>query len=280
MTASFSAWSNPAKEHGDSFASRRNNNIAAAMSLTRVVVFTTCTFDDATPRDALQGAARFSDWSDQLSGLCNFGQYRFAPRAVYGPDRIRWFRLSLHHRQCFEGVHSDFVRCTQDIPWCIFVARRAVLMSGIFVHARSTGYVRSAERAYLLQLGRRDTISPHERCPGGCLRPVGAVVLGVPGQAVMGRNRLPLSARRADVVAFVLSNQRGALPLREPPKPSAEIPSVLNSRCNAQHAAVSTVGWVFRPHGVEALPGYAPDLNPWDEGSWHHLKFLEMRNLV
>ena len=23
---------------------------------------------------------------------------------------------------------------------------------------------------------------------------------------------------------------------------------------------------------VEALPGYAPDLNPWDEGGWHHLK--------
>jgi transposase len=31
---------------------------------------------------------------------------------------------------------------------------------------------------------------------------------------------------------------------------------------------------------VEALPGYAPDLNPWDEGSWNHLKHVEMRNLV
>jgi transposase len=31
---------------------------------------------------------------------------------------------------------------------------------------------------------------------------------------------------------------------------------------------------------VEALPGYAPDLNPWDEGGWHHLKNVEMRNLV
>jgi transposase len=31
---------------------------------------------------------------------------------------------------------------------------------------------------------------------------------------------------------------------------------------------------------VEALPGYAPDLNPWDEGGWHHLKDVEMRNLV
>jgi len=31
---------------------------------------------------------------------------------------------------------------------------------------------------------------------------------------------------------------------------------------------------------VEALPGYPPDLNPWDEGGWHHLKDVEMRNLV
>jgi transposase len=31
---------------------------------------------------------------------------------------------------------------------------------------------------------------------------------------------------------------------------------------------------------LEALPGYAPDLNPWDEGGWHHLKGVEMRNLV
>lgn len=31
---------------------------------------------------------------------------------------------------------------------------------------------------------------------------------------------------------------------------------------------------------VEALPGYAPDLNPWDEGGWHHLKEVELRNLV
>lgn len=31
---------------------------------------------------------------------------------------------------------------------------------------------------------------------------------------------------------------------------------------------------------VEALPGYAPDLNPWDEGGWHHLKNVEMRNLA
>jgi transposase len=31
---------------------------------------------------------------------------------------------------------------------------------------------------------------------------------------------------------------------------------------------------------VEVLPGYAPDLNPWDEGGWHHLKDVEMSNLV
>jgi transposase len=31
---------------------------------------------------------------------------------------------------------------------------------------------------------------------------------------------------------------------------------------------------------LEALPGYAPDLNPWDEGGWHHLKDVEMRNLT
>lgn len=31
---------------------------------------------------------------------------------------------------------------------------------------------------------------------------------------------------------------------------------------------------------VETLPGYAPDLNPWDEGGWHHLKNVELRNLA
>jgi transposase len=31
---------------------------------------------------------------------------------------------------------------------------------------------------------------------------------------------------------------------------------------------------------LEALPGYAPDLNPWDEGGWHRLKNVEMRNLA
>jgi transposase len=31
---------------------------------------------------------------------------------------------------------------------------------------------------------------------------------------------------------------------------------------------------------LEALPGYAPDLNPWDAGGWQHLKHVEMPNLV
>lgn len=29
---------------------------------------------------------------------------------------------------------------------------------------------------------------------------------------------------------------------------------------------------------LEQLPGYAPDLNP-DEGTWHHLKNVELRNV-
>jgi transposase len=39
--------------------------------------------------------------------------------------------------------------------------------------------------------------------------------------------------------------------------------------------------FVSGTHGkvrLEALPGYAPDLNPWDEGGWNHLKNVEMRN--
>ncbi len=31
---------------------------------------------------------------------------------------------------------------------------------------------------------------------------------------------------------------------------------------------------------LEALPGYAPDLNPWDEGGWNHLKHVQLRNIV
>jgi transposase len=41
--------------------------------------------------------------------------------------------------------------------------------------------------------------------------------------------------------------------------------------------------FVADTHGrvrLETLPGYAPDLNPWDEGGWNHLKNVEMRNLV
>jgi len=30
---------------------------------------------------------------------------------------------------------------------------------------------------------------------------------------------------------------------------------------------------------IEGLPGYAPDLSPWDQGGWHHLKHVEMGNL-
>jgi transposase len=29
---------------------------------------------------------------------------------------------------------------------------------------------------------------------------------------------------------------------------------------------------------VEALPGYAPELNPWDAGGWHYLKSVELGN--
>ena len=31
---------------------------------------------------------------------------------------------------------------------------------------------------------------------------------------------------------------------------------------------------------VEAMPGYAPDLSPLDQGFWHHLKHVELRNLA
>jgi transposase len=49
------------------------------------------------------------------------------------------------------------------------------------------------------------------------------------------------------------------------------------------HRRVEVKEFVARTRGrvwLEALPGYAPDLNPWDEGGWHHLKNVEMRNLV
>jgi transposase len=49
------------------------------------------------------------------------------------------------------------------------------------------------------------------------------------------------------------------------------------------HRRVAVKDFVSSTHGkvwVEALPGYAPDLNPWDEGGWHRLKNVEMRNVV
>jgi transposase len=49
------------------------------------------------------------------------------------------------------------------------------------------------------------------------------------------------------------------------------------------HRRVAVREFVDRSKGkivVERLPGYAPDLNPWDEGGWHHLKNVQMRNLV
>jgi transposase len=49
------------------------------------------------------------------------------------------------------------------------------------------------------------------------------------------------------------------------------------------HRRVEVKEFVASPRGrvwLEALPGYAPDLNPWDEGGGHHLKDVEMRNLV
>ncbi len=49
------------------------------------------------------------------------------------------------------------------------------------------------------------------------------------------------------------------------------------------HRRAAVLDFVSSTRGrveLEALPGYAPDLNPWDEGGWHHLKNVEMRNLV
>ena len=52
--------------------------------------------------------------------------------------------------------------------------------------------------------------------------------------------------------------------------------SPIHRRSEVKEFVSSTRGRVR----LEALPGYAPDLNPWDEGGWHHLKNVEMRNLV
>jgi transposase len=52
--------------------------------------------------------------------------------------------------------------------------------------------------------------------------------------------------------------------------------SPIHRRAEVTEFVASTRGRVW----LEALPGYAPDLNPWDEGGWHHLEDVEMRNLV
>jgi transposase len=52
--------------------------------------------------------------------------------------------------------------------------------------------------------------------------------------------------------------------------------SPIHRRAEVKEFISGTGGKVW----LEALPGYAPDLNPWDEGGWHHLKNVEMRNLV
>jgi len=52
--------------------------------------------------------------------------------------------------------------------------------------------------------------------------------------------------------------------------------SPIHRRAEVKEFVASTRGKVW----LETLPGYAPDLNPWDEGGWNHLKHVEMRNLV
>jgi transposase len=52
--------------------------------------------------------------------------------------------------------------------------------------------------------------------------------------------------------------------------------SPIHRRAEVKEFVAGTHGKVW----LEALPGYAPDLNPWDEGGWQHLKHVEMRNLV
>ncbi len=52
------------------------------------------------------------------------------------------------------------------------------------------------------------------------------------------------------------------------------------SPIHRRHEVTEFVGGTEGQIRVEALPPYAPDLNPWDEGGWHHLKHVERRNLV
>src|SRR5262249_19540849 len=50
--------------------------------------------------------------------------------------------------------------------------------------------------------------------------------------------------------------------------------SPIHRRAEVTEFATETRGQVW----LEALPGYAPDLNPWDEGGWHHLKDMDRGN--
>jgi transposase len=52
--------------------------------------------------------------------------------------------------------------------------------------------------------------------------------------------------------------------------------SPIHRRTEVKDFLSSTRGKIW----LEALPGYAPDLNPWDEGGWNHLKNVELRNRV
>jgi transposase len=52
--------------------------------------------------------------------------------------------------------------------------------------------------------------------------------------------------------------------------------SPIHRRAAVKEFVAGTRGRVW----LEALPGYAPDLNPWDEGGWNHLKNVELRNLA
>lgn len=52
--------------------------------------------------------------------------------------------------------------------------------------------------------------------------------------------------------------------------------SPIHRRAAVKEFVAGTRGKVW----LEALPGYAPDLNPWDEGGWQHLKHVELRNRV
>jgi transposase len=52
--------------------------------------------------------------------------------------------------------------------------------------------------------------------------------------------------------------------------------SPIHRRAEVKEFVAGTRGKIW----LEALPGYAPDLNPWDEGGWQHLKHVELRNVV